>query len=376
MQRRRKPPISAPTRQTSTPSERFRRRARFYASASSLSVLGGIFCLGIFSTGQRSPHALGWRYLESLPNYWVFYCCILPFLAAGVLYLAFVDRVARFTRPPVDPLDDDLRRRVRWRQRALIGVCLPFCFVITIEDAAEKHFTLPPYAYHFADADKEKAVTEFYACAKKWVDCPGPDSDYLQVLKDNGVDTTTATGWDSLSRWWRGASWLYMFESVLSFLAAVVVCTFAVQVIVLVKLKSLARPETQNLIMYITMLISLWFPTAMYSFWNRGLFRPEGMPAVVMFGSLCLLLGALLVLFIRAKHNDLAAYGTTATAVLSAAVTAIGLIKPDVVPVVSQAMHTLGVAFGLMLITFLAAGLFAMTEHFLASYDDDSTPAV
>jgi hypothetical protein len=376
MKRRRKPPMSAPSRLTSTPSERFRRRARIYAWACSLGVLGAIFCIGIFATGQRSPHALGWRYLESLPNYWVFYCCILPFLAAGVIYLAFVDRFARFTRHPLDPLDEDLRRRVCWRQRALIGICLPFCFLIAIEDAAEKHFTLPPYAYHFADARNEQAVTEFYACAKKWADCSATASEYLAVLQRNGVDTTTATGWTSLSQWWKGASWLYIFESVLSFLAAVVVCTFAVQVIVLVMLKSLARPETQNLIMYVTMLISLWFPTAMYSFWNRGLFRPEGMPAVVMFGSLCLLLGALLVLFIRTKHNDLAAYGTTATAMLSASVVAIGLIKPDVVPAVSRAMHTLGVAFGLMLITFLAAGLFAVTEHFLGIYDDDGTPAV
>lgn len=74
MRRRRKPPTPAPSRQASTPSESFRRRARFYAWACLLGVLGAIFCLRVFATGQRSPHALGWRYLESLPNYWVFYC--------------------------------------------------------------------------------------------------------------------------------------------------------------------------------------------------------------------------------------------------------------------------------------------------------------
>jgi hypothetical protein len=350
-------------------------RVLYYLLSFSLSALSLAYCILVFLAGQRNGLRLGSFYLVGIPNYYFFYVVILPFFAAGVLYLGFENRYIRFVGALSEELSATHRSKIgRWR-RILPFFCLLFSVLIVVQDGAQKSYTLPPYSFHFAGETQARAVAEFYACARGWTKCGEsagePDAaQYLSVLQSNGIAGDRATGFDSIPHWWHDASRLYRFESFLSFLATLTVSFFVAEIFLLIIVKNYAKAATRNLIMWMLILISFWFPAENYSAWNYNVGEFEA-PIAFVFGLVVLVLGALLVLFIRTERNDLAKYGSTVVAVFTFGLGAVSYIMPkflhDALALISQ----VGVIYLSIAAAIVGFALYLITDYFIDSYEQE-----
>jgi len=408
-------------------SAKLKRRARYYLIAALLSILGCLYCVLVYSAGEKDPHHLGSQYLESIPNYWLFYIFVLPFFAAGVLYLAFEEKTIRFSGKLSERLDDATRAKIRSRQRLLLPLCLPLCVAMILADAYERKYTLPPYAYQFSDAKKENAVISFYACKKGWEPCPpasifapasesmaasaadsaasvaaataaaaaaadspstsskaiaaavsaaglaasAANENYRQVLRTNGVNVTSATGWHGLGEWWVGASKLFMLECILSLVAALFVYVFAVEIVLLIKVKDLAKSSTKNLVIWISFLISLWFPTIMYSYWFRGIIILTGIPPIVLFGTVSLLIGVILIVFIKTDQNDITKYSAIAGGIVSLGAATLVKFRPELFLDAFMLIRDLWPVYAIIAAVFVVVSLSALTENLIDHHEQE-----
>lgn len=353
-------------------------RTLYYSISFSLSVLSLIYCLLVYSAGQYKGLELGSFYLVGIPNYHFFYIAILPFVAAGVIYTAFENRYVRFVGGVSEELNQELRKKVQRYQKILPFCCLLFSVLVIIQDAAEKGYTLPPYAFQFADVTQESTVGKFYACAKGWTCEKGPGDQnperYLRVLQTNGIGGETAMGFATFSLWWTDASWLYGFESLLSFLGALVVSFFVAEVFLLVIVKNYTQPATRNLIIWMLVLASFWFPTKIYSVWNFSLGAAKA-PAIFLFGLLVLALGVLLVFFIKTERNDLAKYGSLVTALFSLALGSVSYMKPELIHEGVELMRQFGLIYVSIFAALVVFSLYLITDYFMNSYEQEISGA-
>lgn len=350
-------------------------RLLYYSLSFSLSALSLIYCVLVYLAGQHMELEIGSHYLVSIPNYYFFYTVILPFVATGVIYLACENRFIRFFGGVSEELSDDHRKKVRRYQKILPFFCLLFSMLVIVQDAAEKNFTLPPYAFNFASETQAQAVAEFYACAKGWKECDpqpteqGPEQ-YLSVLQANGLSTESVTGFATLSQWWTGATWLYRFESLLSFLGALIVSFFIAEIFLLMIVKNYTKPATRNLIIWMLILTSFWFPTKIYSAWNftLGLFKA---PVIFLFGLLVLALGVLLVFFIKSERNELAKYGALIAALFSFALGSVSYLKPEFIHEGVELMREFGLIYVSIFAALVLFSLYLVTDYFINSYEEE-----
>lgn len=301
---------------------------------------------------QLPALAFGAQYLSGVPNYYLFYVVILPFVSTGVIYIAFENQHIRFFQPASEELSERLRNKVQFSKKLLFGICVVFSILTIYQDATHKDHTLPPYAFQFTDQQQEHRVARLYACAKQWLTdyCddettqPLPPERYLEELRNNGIDLITDKGFSSLSQWWSHASWLYLFESFLSLLGAFIVSVFFPPVLLLIIVKNHTKQATRNLIIWLLVLVSVWFPTKIYSAWNFNLGDFEA-PAIVFVGLAILAIAVLLVFFIRTERNDLAKYVSIITAVFSFALGCVAYVQPEFIHQVVEILIRFGLIY-------------------------------
>lgn len=64
------------------------------------SLLAVVFCILVYRSGQYQEFQVGARYLSGIPNFHFFVANVLPFIAAGVMYLAVENRNIRINGEP------------------------------------------------------------------------------------------------------------------------------------------------------------------------------------------------------------------------------------------------------------------------------------
>jgi hypothetical protein len=356
----------------------FNSRVRHYWVAFSLSLLAVAYCVLVYGAGERHGLSLGARYLAAIPNYYLFYLVVLPFVATGVLHLGLENRNIRFVGDISGELDDETRRKVERFRRILPAVCLLFSALIIVQDAAEKNHALPPYAFRFQEPEQAGRVERYYACAKGWIACELSEQErtveaYLIVLKRNGYVGSSATGFRSFDAWWSGSSWLYRFESFLSFLAALVVSALFAEVFLLVMTKNYVRPATRNLMIWMAVLVTLWFPAKMYAAWSVRL-GPFSPPGIAVFGLALLVLGVLLVLFVKTERDQLGKYASAVTAVFSLGLASVSYLKPELIHRGVLMMEKLGLVYTGIVAALLFFALYLVTDYFIRGYDEEVRP--
>ncbi len=360
-----------------------RRRSVYYLCALVLSMLGAAYCVLVYRAGERYDAGLGLRYVLDIPNFFFFYVLVLPFFVAGVLYLGFEDRDTRFFGPANDSLAPRLRDKVRRFKKILPVLCLACGVLIAVQDAGEKNYTLAPHAYRFATAEGERAVLRFYACARAWRACEAEAAKpvtprYADVLRQAGVAGARVTGFDGPRGWAAAASWLYTLESLLNLLATLVVGLFTAEVFLLVIMKNYSRPATRNLVVWMLVLISFWFPADIYSAWALSLDPMAMPPAVFLFGGIVLASGILLIVFVRTERNELAKYGSAVAAVFSFALGTLTYAKPQAVHATLEQLRDVGTIYPLVVLALAGVALYLVTDYFIDSYEqeiDEKAPA-
>lgn len=349
--------------------------AQLYLLAVALSLLAVLYCVGVYNAGQVGGLALGGRMLTGIPNYYLFYPLILPFVCAAMVHLGLRNRLIRFVGPLDPELPERQRAKVQRFRRLLPALCVLFSVLVIAQDAADKDHSLAPYAYAFADNAQRTAVTRQYASLQGWIDVPGadstdPESAYLKVLRDNGIQVDSTQGFASVGQWWQHASWLYRFESLLSLLAALVISLLLAQVFLLMLVKDRTRPATRNLMIWVLILASFWFPTKIYATWHASLqaFQP---PGVLLFGLLVLVLGALLIFFIKSERNDLAKYGALITGLFSVVLSGLSYIKPDMLHRAVELLRDSGIVYSGIFAVLVVIALYLVTDYFICCYEEE-----
>lgn len=354
-------------------------RYRYYVLSFTLSILAVCYCVLVFLSGQYEENKLGSFFLIGIPNYYFFYAVILPFMGVGVMYLAFENKYIRFVGELSRDLDDVHRNKIRRFRKILLGLALLSSVLITIQDAAEKDYALPPNAFRLKTEQSEQQVAAFYACAKEWPTCKSSTpssaehaSSYLEILQAHGFKGQRASGFDSILHWYSQSSGTYKLESFLSFLGAVIASVFVAEVFLLMMIKNYVKPATKDLIIWLVVLASFWFPTKMYAAWhfNIGEFST---PGIFWFGLGVLALAVLLVFFLKAERNNLYKYASVIAAIASGSIAGLSYFKPEIIQNWMAVMQDIGWTYVSIFFLLVAFSLFLVTDHFIGNYEQETS---
>ncbi len=347
----------------------------YYTLSGALSLLAIFYCALVFWAGEFEQQHYGENYLTGIPNYYFFYVAILPFISTGVLYLAFQHRYIRLLGEPSRELDDKPRNRLLQLRKLMIGMSIAFSVLVTISDAADKGYALPPYAFSLADENASEAIADGYACLKGWIECQvieavEPAVGYLAILKEHGLSGSRITGFDAISDWYAESSGLYKFESLLSFLAALIISFFITEVFLLLVVKNYILDATKQLIIWLLIIATFWLPTKIYSAWyaNLGDFAT---PSIFWFAVLMVILGGLVIFFIKTERNQIYKYASAVAAISSAAVAGVSWFKPELFQKIFEIAIGLGWSYGLMFLSIFCLALYLVTDYFIANYEQE-----
>ena len=361
-------------------------RLLYYVPALVLSFLAIVYCVAVFVAGQYAQGSLSAFYLIGIPTYYFFYPVVLPFIAAGVLCLGFRNTHIRFFGELSSALKPEHRNKVYRLRKVLLALALLLGALVTILDAGDKNYALPPFSFALASVAAEREAAQAYGCAKNWIEgtecrstAPGNSgtderqsgaAGYLAKLKAGGFDGSRYTGFDSLASWYSQSSWLYKFESLLSLLGAVILGAFFAQVCLLVIVKDYARPATKNLMIWMIVLASLWFPVKLFSAWYFGIGEPPK-PAVFWFSLLLLVVVAALVIFIRTDRNELYKYAGLVGVIVSAAISSVAYFSPRTMGTSAEILRSMSWGYGAILLVVVGVALFFMTDYLITSYEQE-----
>lgn len=353
-------------------------RYRYYVLSFTLPVLAVCYCVLVFLSGQYEENQLGSFFLIGIPNYYFFYAVILPFISVGAMYLAFENKYIRFVGELSNDLDDKHRNKIRYLRKILLGSALLFSVLIVIQDAVEKDYTLPPHAFRFKTEQGEQQVAALYACVKGWGTCQRSilsadhASSYLEILQAHGFKGQRASGFDSVLHWYSQSSRTYKLESFLSFLGALIASVFIAEVFLLMMVKNYVKPATKDLIIWLVILASFWFPTKMYAAWhfNIGEFST---PGIFWFGIGVLGLAILLVFFLKAERNDLYKYASVIAAIASASIAGLSYFRPEIIQNWIEVMQNIGWTYVGMFFVLVAFSLYLVTDHFISNYEQETS---
>lgn len=346
----------------------------FYCFSTGLSLLATIYCFGVYLSGQNHALALGNYYLSIVPNYYLFYLIFLPFINLGMLYLAFNNRYIRFFGNLSEELDENSAKRLRFLQRLLPLICIAFSIVIVIQDGANRGHALPPFNYKYQSTEQKIEVARYYSCEMNWSkECTSKMEDngknYLKILQKNGVAVETRTGFSSISEWWKYSSWIYKYDTVLSFIASAIISIFLAQIFFLISIKNLIKLVTRNLVMWMLILASFWFPTKIYTSWSSN-FYALNIPAIFLFGFLVLLLGIVLLFFLTTKEDLFIKVLTGLATLVSLSASVAGYFKTDLLNKVVVFFRALGFTYTVMIFILIFIGVWIITERLLKDYDE------
>ncbi|MDJ0807414.1 MAG: hypothetical protein QNJ78_11325 [Gammaproteobacteria bacterium] len=349
-------------------------RIIYYSLSGFLSGLAMLYCLLVYLAGDHGEFQLGEYYLSGIPNYYLFYVAILPFVSIGVLYLALKHRYIRLLGEPTAQLEEKPRKQLLKLRKLMIYMALSFSVLVTINDAADKDHSLPPYAFALMTEQASAELAQGYACLKGWGTCQSALADdpdvYLAMLREYGFSGTHTQGFDSFTHWFAESSWLYKFESLLNFLAALIISFFVSQIFLLLIVKNHVFPATKHLVIWLLIITSFWLPTKIYASWYSHI-GDFSTPPIFWFAVLMLILGALLVFFIKTERNQIYKYASVVAGLSSAVMAGLSWFKPEIFHQLFEIAIGLGWVYGLIFLSIFCLALYLVTDHFIGNYEQE-----
>lgn len=347
----------------------------YFVLSFALSLLAAIFCILVYQSGQYPDFQIGAKYLSGIPNYYFFVAIVLPFVAAGVMYLALENRNVRLWGDLNANLDAATRARALRFRKILPLIALLFSILVIIQDAADKTLALPPYSIGL-EPDNIEQVARYFACQKQWLtDGCGPlaasdnqHAEYLLVLKQNGFKGKKVSGFDSFGHWFEQSSMRYKMESFLSLLAALVVSLLLVEVYLLMMVKNYVKPATKSLVIWMVVLTSLWFPTKVISSRQSDL-GTYATPTILFFGGALMVVAILLIVFLKMERNDLYKFASIAIGIFSGLISAVTYMKPEITDRVIGVLSSAGWIYNTIICLILMFSFYLVTDHFISDYE-------
>ena len=344
----------------------------YYLYAILTFLLGFLYCIAVYRSGTANGFNIGTDLLIGIPNYYFFYVVVLPFVCLGVVYIAIKNKNIRLFGPIEDAGNTEISVRLLSLRRILPPIAILFAILVTFQDAIKKDHILPPNAYSISD---QHYVNSVYACLKGWkldqsrefcdTNLSAEDAAifYQQVLSAHGY-SGSLTEFDN---WLADTSLLYKYENFLSFLGALIIALFIMQVIFLIVVKDVAVDGTKDIVLWLGLQTSFWFPTKYFSIHHYD-FHDQVQSGVLVFAVILLLLAGMTILFIKTKKNDLSKYGVAVGAVISGALSYVGYYQKDSIYQVLDVfrgsfVYPLIVGFVLVVILYL------VTEYFIKNYE-------
>lgn len=351
-----------------------------YLPAIFLFLLAVVYCTVVYWSGNTESISVGNRFLTGIPNFYLFYLIILPFISAGITHLATRNANIRFFGDVGDALELEQKLKVIRFRKILFVLASVFSLLITIEDAKNKDHPIPPYSLSFNSAQDYEQAVVVYSRLKGWFDyneqqtLAGDSKQklYLQKIKDLGFKNNRTTGFDSFSTWYSQSSCIYKLESFLSFIATFLICLFFAQLFLLMIVKSTALSETKYLVLWLIILCTFWFPTKIFSVWYYS-FGAFSLPIIFWFGFLIFGIALALALFIKVDSSDISKYASAVAAVISFIATYISFSEPSWIMAALNLALRFGWIYGSILLMVLAFSLFLVTDHLIESYEKEKS---
>lgn len=370
----------------------------YYLPSIAMLLLALTYCTMVYLSGEIGDFNAGYKYLIGIPNYYFFYICIFPFVTTGIMYIATQNINIRFFGPINEALSKVQADKIRFHRKLLLIVAIIFSLAVTINDASEKGRTLPPYSLSLASdqiyveamhkyfelkalenkrREKLYANNNFNYLLSNNQDnadsaLPGDiqnlERDFLEFIKQKGYQGKSSTGFQSFSSWYHNSSFIYKFESFLSWAAAFVISVFFAQFFLIIMIKNHILSETKNLALWLLILCSFWIPCKIFSVYYYSL-KPYQPPAIVWFAIFLLAISIVLALFMKVEKNDITKYATVLVAVFSFAATSVSIFRPYYFELAIDIMQQLGWMYGGILLLIMAFSIYLVTEHLIDTYE-------
>jgi hypothetical protein len=351
----------------------------YFLLSFALSLLAALFCVLVYQSGQFRDFQIGAEYLRGIPNYYFFVAIVLPFVGAGVMYLALENRNVRFWGDLNPNLDEATLARVLRFRKILPLVAMLFSILVIIQDAADKTTALPPYSINLGP-DNIEQVARHFACQKQWLTdgcSPLAASDnqraeYLKVLQENGFKGEKVSGFDSFDHWFEQSSIRYKMESFLSLLAALIVSLLLAEIYLLMMVKNYMESATKSLVIWMVVLSSLWFPTKVISSRQSDL-GVNATPTILFFGGALMVVGILLIVFLKMERNDLYKFASIAIGIFSGLISAVTYMKPEITNQVIGILSSAGWIYNAIICLILLFSFYLVTDHFISDYEREAS---
>ena len=383
-----------------------------YRSSVVLFILASIYCVMVYLAGEVNGINAGYKNLIGIPNFYLFYTGIFPFVTAGIIYIATQNTNIRFFGEINREMNKNSLNKILFHRKLLLFLAIVFSLLITINDASEKGRVLPPYSLSFStDEEQARATVKYFELRAaenqrrkeiknkriKYNQCiknsPGKDcnkykeqprndnsdegtvekdyeKEYFEFVTNLGYKGESSTGFKSFMSWYDNSSFIYKLEAFLNLIAAFVMSVFVAQFFLMVIAKDHIRSETRNLVLWILILCSLWIPCKIFSVYYYSL-KPYTPPMIVWFSITLLLICILLAVFIKVEKNDMSKYATTIMAVISFFATTISIFNPEYFELALNVLRELSWIYGGTLMFVIVFSIYLVTDHMIYVYEKD-----
>lgn len=346
----------------------------YYTSSIIIFVLALIYCYLVYVSNNYDGAQYGYYFLLGIPNYYIFYLTIFPFVTAGVAYIATCNSNIRFFGSLNEKLDIKSRHKVTRLRKIFFLIAIVFSLGVAVKDASDKGRVLPPYSMNLISDQAYVESINKYISIKKEIKKENKKenrdyaNEYFQYVKDLGFEGKSISGFSSIDSWLKHSSNIYKLETFLSWIAALVISLFVSQIFLLVYIIGNVPIETKNLILWILILCTLWIPTKIFSVhYYAFIYDP---PGIIWLAIFLAIIGILLSLFIRVGKNDVIKYAGYLGALFTSAATLISIFKPEYFNAAISVVEKLGFVFGGILLFVLTFSIFLVTDKLINSYEE------
>jgi len=345
-------------------------------------IIAFIYCIMVYLAGETGDANAGYKYLVGIPNYYLFYLAIFPYVTAGITFIATHNINIRFFGKLNNEISEEKKSKITFYRKLLLFITIVFSLAVSINDASDKGRTLPPYSLSLASEQIYLEATNKYFELKSLeserrkkspnIDNSANNTDleaeYFSFIKQKGYKGNSSTGFQSFSSWYHNSSIIYKVESFLSWIAAFVISIFFAQFFLIIIIKEYVLAETKNLVLWLLILCSLWIPCKIFSAYYYTL-KPYNPPAIVWFAIILLAISIVLAIFIKIDKNDMSKYATIIVSVFSFLITSISIFRPEYFELALEIIQQLGWMYGGIILFLMAFSIHLVTDHLIDTYE-------
>lgn len=342
-----------------------------------------IYCGMVYYSGNVSDANAGLHFLIGMPNYYFFYLVVFPFVSAAIAYLAIYNKSIRF----FGTLEGKESHKIIKLRKTLLIISVVFSVFIAVSDASDRGRAIPPYGLSVETENGYNEVINKYMEIKQSyresLQQAGPDTentghegnkfsdDYLNVLEEYGYKGHSAISFGSLSSWYSNSSFLYKFENVLSWIAALIISILFSQIFLAAKIKNSVDEHTKNIILWALILSSFWIPCKTISVYYYSLIDAQ-LPVIIWFAIVLLIIAVGMYLFLQLEGNNMVKYSAIIAAAASSLSTVISIFRPEYYQSAFEVISSLSGVYGFILLFLFGFSVYLITESLISS-DENST---